>query len=120
MTTSTAPLNGTTTAPISVPTRSLFPPLPLAGGMFVVGVASFAISALRPKQVPPPAQMAADVLTAVVVGIHPVETMVVRRMLKRRNVTPAVRRRVTVSSMIYGVFGTRPAFRAIRRARTGK
>lgn len=122
MTTSTAPLNGTTVAPapISLPTRKLFPPLTLAAPLFVLGTASFVISALRPKQVPPPAQMGADVLTAVVIGIHPVETLVVRRLLRRSNVTPAVRRRVTISSLVYGVFGTGPAFRNIRRARAGK
>jgi hypothetical protein len=122
MTTSTAPLNRAATAPpaISLPTRKLFPPLLVAVPLFALGTVSFAVSALRPKQVPPPAQMGADLLTAVVLGIHPVETALVRRLLRRSNVTPAVRRRVTISSLVYGVFGTLPAFRNIRRARQGK
>ncbi len=113
----------TTTAPaepapalISLPTRALFPARPLAAGLFLLGTASFAISGLRPKNLPQPVQVGADVVTATVVGVHPFEALFVRRMVRKRNVTPAVRRRVFVSSLVYGLFGTIPALRAIRKA----
>jgi hypothetical protein len=107
----------TAPAPISLPTRALFPARPLAAGLFLLGTASFALSGLRPKNVPPPLQLGADVVTATVVGLHPFEALVVRRVVTKRNVTPKVRRRAFASTLVYGVFGTVPALRAIRTAK---
>jgi hypothetical protein len=118
MTTAAAPIEapGAVRAPISLPARALLPPRPLAVGLFVIASAAMALTALRPKNVAPTVPVSADLLSATVVGIRPSETPAIRRLLRWGDVTPSVRRVTTPSSLVYGVFGTIPALRAIRRA----
>lgn len=121
MTTATpATLNGVSqplaAAPIALPLKALLPARPLAAGMLALGGVAFALSATRLKAVPPPVQKAADGISAVVLTIHPLEAVVINRVLKSQNVTPGVRRKTLASTLLFGAFGWMPALRNIRKA----
>jgi hypothetical protein len=101
--------------PVAVPGR-LGPPRWLGAVVLGGTVASFVVSATRPKNVPPAAQKVADTTTAVVLSMHPLEAAAMRRYAKKRGVAPSTRRRATFATLVYGVFGTVPARRKIRKA----
>ena len=101
--------------PLSLPTRALFPSSRAMAATIAVSAVAFTLTAKRPKRLPPRLQLAADATTATIVVAHPLETMLVRRAGAARNVSPAVRRRTTVSTAVFGIFGLVPSLRAFRR-----
>ena len=99
-------------APVLVAGR-MGPPRWLGVAVLTGTVAALAVSATRPKNVPPAAQKVADTTSLVVLTMHPLEAASMRRYAKRRGVAPSTRRRAT-----YGAFGMAPARRKIRKATT--
>ena len=110
-----APASAEVAAPVAVAGR-LGPPRWLGAVVLGGTVASFVVSATRPKNVPPAAQKAADATSVVVLSLHPIEAALMRRYAKKRGVTASTRRRATFATLAYGAFGTVPARRKIRRA----
>lgn len=112
------PAGGTdpgTPVPVVVPGR--LGPSRLLGTVVLSGtVAALVVSATRPKGLPPAAQKAADTTSLVVLSLHPLEAATVRRYGRKRGIAASSRRRATFSALTFGVFGTIPALRAIRRA----
>ncbi len=102
-------------SPVLVAGR-LGPPRWLGAAVLTGTVAAFAVSATRPKSVPPAVQKVADTTSAVVISMHPLEAAAMRRYAKKRGVAPSTRRRATFATLVYGVFGTIPARRKIRNA----
>jgi hypothetical protein len=102
-------------APLVVPGR--LGPSRVLGAVVLGGtVASLIVTATRPKNVPPAAQKVADTTSLVVLSMHPLEAAAMRRYAKKRGVAPSTRRRATFATLVYGVFGTVPARRKIRKA----
>lgn len=111
------PAAETTLAPAPVLVAGRMGPPRWLGTVVLAGtVASFVVSATRPGNLPPAAQKAADTTSLVVLGLHPLEAAAMRRYAKKRGVAPSTRRRATFATLAYGVFGTIPARRKIRRA----
>ena len=102
-------------APLAVAGR-LGPPRWLGTAVLGGTVVAFVVSAVRPKQVPPAAQKVADATSLVVLGLHPLEAMEIRRWSKKRGVAKSTRRRATFATLTYGVFGSVPAKRKIKKA----
>ena len=100
---------------IDLPTRALYLPRPLAGLLFAAGLTSFAITFLRPEKVPPKVQYGADAFSAII-ATHPAEVLVYRRWAKKR-VTRGTRRRLTVSTTVFGITSFAPAYWNYRKAR---
>jgi hypothetical protein len=102
-------------APLAVAGR-LGPPRWLGTALLGGIVAALVVSAVRPKQVPPAAQKVADTTSLIVLGLHPFEAFEMRRWAKKRGVAASTRRRATFATLTYGVFGSLPAKRKIKRA----
>jgi hypothetical protein len=100
---------------VPVPGR-LGPPRWLGAAVLGGTVAALAVSATRPKGVPPVAQRVADTTSLVVLGLHPLEAATVRRYGRKRGIAPSSRRRATLSTLAFGAFGAAPALRSIRSA----
>jgi hypothetical protein len=105
-----------TTPPVTVPLASLLPRRGLQFVLLVGTGGALLTTVLRPRQVPQRVQRAADLTTATIVGIHPIEALLMRRWSARRGVSKGVQRTITASTMAYGGFSARPAMRSIRRA----
>jgi hypothetical protein len=116
------PATNPTTTPLAppIPARALLPSSRMMTGILTVGAAAFAVTIKRPKGLPTQAQLTADAITATFLGIHPVETLLLRRVLRSRNVTPSVRRRATGSGLAFGVFGIFRVLRAVPRSRRSR
>jgi hypothetical protein len=111
------PAGDTAAAPSPVLVAGRLGPPRWLGTVVLTGtVAAFVVSATRPKNVPPAAQKVADTTSLVVLSMHPLEAAAMRRYAKKRGVAPSTRRRATFATLAYGVFGTVPARRKIKRA----
>jgi hypothetical protein len=102
-------------APLAVAGR-LGPPRWLGTAILGGTVTALVVSAVRPKQVPPAAQKVADTTSLVVLSMHPLEALEIRHWAKKRGVAKSTRRRATFATLTYGVFGSLPAKRKIKRA----
>jgi uncharacterized protein YhhL (DUF1145 family) len=110
-----------TAAPISLPLRAVLPGWREGIGLVALCAASLAVSAKRPAGIPPKVQRAADVSSAVVLLVHPLEVALLRRQLrKRHNVTAGTRRKMSIACAVLGVGSTRhalPRLKALSAAR---
>lgn len=101
---------------VSLPLRSVLPPVPVMAIAVVGATAATAITVIRPKSVPYSVQATSDYLVAITVGFHPFEALAVRWLANRRNLTPASRRKAQASTLTFGILSTVRVVRAIRRA----
>ncbi|MFI7587161.1 hypothetical protein ACIB24_08815 [Spongisporangium articulatum] len=102
-------------APVTLSTREVLPPLPLTAGVLAFGLSCIGLAAARPKKIPPLVQIGADAVTATLL-LHPLEVAGVSRLIRRRDLSVASRRKVQGSVLVFGAFSLLPVRRAVRRA----
>jgi hypothetical protein len=101
---------------VSLPLRAVLPPKPIAMAFLTVAAAAGAMSTLRPARLPRPAQRAADAISLSAVVLHPVQAVLIGRLLRTRKVTATGRRKAQLGALLFGIFSTVPAMLAARRA----